>query len=175
MYFNDVTSIKELKKQFKLLARKHHPDTGGDQEVMKAINKEYEKMIAQLKNGSVPIKKKERPVNYDYFAFVDQVLNDVKQNIRKYLKENFASCRFAVTDFIYSFHVELLDYPESMEENVAQILSTIRKAVEGYVKSYVDLNTGDVFKIERIIVSRKLKVTKQEEQWTNWSQYYSFA
>ena len=176
-YFKNINSLSELKRKFREIAKMNHPDAGGDPEIMKAINEEYEKKIVQLKNESVSIKrreekKKERPVDYDYFAFVDQILNDVKQNIRKYLKENFASCRFVVTEFYTSFRVELLDYPKSMEEKVEQILSTIRKAVKTYTKSYVDLNTGDVFEIERIIVSRKfIRVTKQEEQWTNWSQY----
>ena len=41
-YFESVQSIDELKKEYKRLARKNHPDVGGDTEVMKEINRQYE-------------------------------------------------------------------------------------------------------------------------------------
>lgn len=44
-YFNNVKSLAELKKLYKDLARKNHPDLGGSVEIMQAINAEYDKMI----------------------------------------------------------------------------------------------------------------------------------
>lgn len=44
-YFSKVKTLSELKKLYKQLAREHHPDFGGDIEVMQAINAEYDKMI----------------------------------------------------------------------------------------------------------------------------------
>lgn len=44
-YFNDVKSLSELKKLYKDLARKNHPDFGGSVAVMQAINAEYDSMI----------------------------------------------------------------------------------------------------------------------------------
>lgn len=37
-YFKNVKSFEELKKQYKELLKKHHPDNGGDVEAMKEIN-----------------------------------------------------------------------------------------------------------------------------------------
>lgn len=34
-YINDVSTLEELKKVYKKLAFQHHPDRGGDEEVMK--------------------------------------------------------------------------------------------------------------------------------------------
>ena len=44
-FFNDIKTLAELKRTYKELARKFHPDLGGDVEVMQQINAEYDKMI----------------------------------------------------------------------------------------------------------------------------------
>lgn len=43
-------TLEELKKQYKKLAFKHHPDCGGDTEDMKAINNEYDTLFIKLKD-----------------------------------------------------------------------------------------------------------------------------
>lgn len=54
MYFSNINTIDELKKTYRQLAFKHHPDRGGDTEIMKAINAEYESLFKKLNinNGS---------------------------------------------------------------------------------------------------------------------------
>jgi hypothetical protein len=47
-YFIDCASVEEVKRRFKQLALKHHPDLGGDQGTMKEINRQYQ---AALKQG----------------------------------------------------------------------------------------------------------------------------
>jgi len=43
-------TAEELKKQYRELALKHHPDGGGNAETMKAINNEYDALFPKLKN-----------------------------------------------------------------------------------------------------------------------------
>ncbi len=43
-------TLEELKSLYKRLAFQHHPDRGGDQEIMKAINNEYDELFPRLKN-----------------------------------------------------------------------------------------------------------------------------
>ena len=47
-YFNNCHTLDELKKEYRRLAMQNHPDRGGDAEIMKAINNEYEQMHAIL-------------------------------------------------------------------------------------------------------------------------------
>lgn len=45
-YFQGINTIDDAKKRYKELAKTHHPDIGGCVESMKAINTQYEKVLA---------------------------------------------------------------------------------------------------------------------------------
>lgn len=49
-FFKNVTTIEELKQQYKKLAFAHHPDRGGKVEDMQAINAEYDDLYKKVKN-----------------------------------------------------------------------------------------------------------------------------
>ena len=49
-HFSSVTSLDELKRQYKKLAFKNHPDRGGKTEVMQEINSEYEQLLNRIIN-----------------------------------------------------------------------------------------------------------------------------
>lgn len=49
-WFNNPQTLEELKKQYKKLAMKHHPDIGGTVKDMQEINAEYDKLFEKLKN-----------------------------------------------------------------------------------------------------------------------------
>lgn len=54
-FFKNVETLEQLKKQYRTLAKKHHPDLADNKEeatkTMKAINKEYEILFEQLKTN----------------------------------------------------------------------------------------------------------------------------
>lgn len=49
-YFSNVQTLEELRKQYRDLLKKYHPDNGGSEEETKAINVEYERLFKILKN-----------------------------------------------------------------------------------------------------------------------------
>jgi len=52
-YFNNVRTLDELRKIFKGLLILNHPDNGGNEDIMKAINAEYDEVFKALKAGVV--------------------------------------------------------------------------------------------------------------------------
>ena len=51
-YFQEkVSTIQELKAQYYKLAKKHHPDVGGSEDIFKEISNEYEYLFDLLKAG----------------------------------------------------------------------------------------------------------------------------
>ena len=49
-YFSNPQTLEDLKKQYRELAFKYHPDRGGSNEAMKAVNNEYDELFKDLKD-----------------------------------------------------------------------------------------------------------------------------
>lgn len=49
MYFDSVTNLDDLKKSYKELVIRHHPDMGGDTKTMQEINAEHDRVFDMLK------------------------------------------------------------------------------------------------------------------------------
>ena len=49
-WFTNPQTLEELKKEYKKLVFKHHPDKGGKTSDMQEINAEYDSLFARLKN-----------------------------------------------------------------------------------------------------------------------------
>lgn len=52
-YFKNIETLEQLKKEYHRLALKNHPDHGGDVEIMKEINAEYQELFAKVKSWHV--------------------------------------------------------------------------------------------------------------------------
>ena len=52
-YFDNPTTLEELKAQYRKLCMEHHPDLGGDTETMKAVNNEYDQLFEKVKEWHV--------------------------------------------------------------------------------------------------------------------------
>ena len=49
-YFSNVSSLEELKKEYRKLVFIHHPDRGGNVKEMQELNYEYEKLFEKMKH-----------------------------------------------------------------------------------------------------------------------------
>jgi hypothetical protein len=65
-YFDGCTSLDEVKSRYKQLAMQHHPDRGGDKQIMQEINAQYE---SNRKNPSFKFWKQKEETKLDYHEF----------------------------------------------------------------------------------------------------------
>lgn len=66
-FFNDVTTLDELKAAYRRLAMENHPDRGGSNEIIQAINREHDELFNSLKaefNKSATVKSTETPEEF---------------------------------------------------------------------------------------------------------------
>lgn len=89
-YFKDVQTLEELRKQYKDLLKKYHPDNGGSEEETKAINVEYERLFKILKDmhtrqqdttGSKTGNNKASYDNMRYNFEEDELLREMLQKV----------------------------------------------------------------------------------------------
>ena len=120
-YFTNCGSLEELKKEFRRLAMIHHPDRGGDVEVMKAINNEYDALfpVLKLKHNQTAAEpthetaESTRSEFYTQYGFkgrnYDRNLStkDIAQKIREYVKAAYPDCKFSITTHYASMCSEI--------------------------------------------------------------------
>lgn len=76
-YFKNCQTLEELKKEYKKLAVKNHPDNGGSAETMKAINAEYEQMFNILKkqhNATADEKHQAKESAHDFMDVIEKII-----------------------------------------------------------------------------------------------------
>lgn len=128
-FFKAIKTLEELKKEYKKLARVHHPDMGGELKVMQEINAEFDYVYDVLKNSvSVSASKaeekaKETEETAEAFrskfytangwagSKYEEVRNfttvEIAKLIRKDLKAEFPECKFSVTSHSASMCSEI--------------------------------------------------------------------
>lgn len=50
-HFVNITTVEDAKKLYRELAKLHHPDKGGDAEIMKQVNSEYDFICSKILKG----------------------------------------------------------------------------------------------------------------------------
>ena len=104
VYFTGIKSFDDLKYRFRALAKIHHPDLGGDPEIMKDINAEYKPLFSYWFNRT-PSSKLNSKIQQEFHTSnrwigvnFQEPFNDLKRNtiFRRFLKKRFPDCRFSV-------------------------------------------------------------------------------
>lgn len=88
-YFKECKNLIDVKTVFRILAKKHHPDLGGNAEIFKIINNEYEsafEYFQKLDNLQVDEDKKQGKKAYYNYENSSIYKNIIEQLIRFELK-----------------------------------------------------------------------------------------
>ena len=129
-YFNNIGTLEELKKEYKSLARQHHPDMGGNLEDMQKINAEFDKLFKIYQSRPTAEKSETEETaesfrsefytqngwkgsKYDETRHLSVV--EIAKLIRKDLKAEFPECKFSVTtesaSMCREIYVSLMESP----------------------------------------------------------------
>jgi hypothetical protein len=73
-YFKDCKSKEDAKKLYKKLAFQHHPDRGGDVEIMKVINGEFDEFIKNFKDNKKDSKKEYEFKSSTYRNLIEKLI-----------------------------------------------------------------------------------------------------
>ena len=73
-----ITDLKTLKATYIQLAKQHHPDIGGNDDIMKEINAERDKVKEWLDNGNIS--------NFDYSSSYQTHQHDKPQSLDDLLR-----------------------------------------------------------------------------------------
>lgn len=138
-YFKNIKNFEDLKNQYRCLLRKNHPDNGGDLEVMKEINVEYDALFPIWKNrieketGETVTETAEstRRKFYTEFGWEGSrydsrlTLKEIAKIVRTYVKEKYPTCKFSVrtsyASMCQELHVEIKEFPEKMYKSGADL------------------------------------------------------
>ena len=108
MYFTNINSFSDLKSQYRSLAMANHPDRGGSEEAMKAINAEFDRLYVIWVNREPeqvrPSATAEQSRREFYTAWgwegsrYDRSLEtkDIAALVREYCKSHWNQWRFSV-------------------------------------------------------------------------------
>jgi hypothetical protein len=77
-FFQDCENAEQIKSKYRTLAKKHHPDLGGDEETFKAMNNQYSFVLAKfMRDGKLTAEECENAIleNEAYRAAIDAVIH----------------------------------------------------------------------------------------------------
>ena len=82
-YFNHLKNVEEVKAHYKALAKQHHPDKGGELEVMQEINVQYHEKLKALDGSERYDKATDKHYKYSYVQEVEEKLVQVIDELLK--------------------------------------------------------------------------------------------
>ena len=77
-YFDNISTLEELRKQYKELLKLHHPDNGGNVSEMQEINSEYARIFKILKDQHENNNADQTNTNTDYNSMKYDFAEDEK-------------------------------------------------------------------------------------------------
>lgn len=127
-YFQNIHSLADLKKEYRRLALRHHPDKGGDTAIMQRVNTEFERLFDIWKDKP-DITATSTGYEYDYSGatakeYTEYVYNEYRWKgrnykgqhapeivalVRAWLKETYPGYKFSVRrENCHSIHIRLM-------------------------------------------------------------------
>ncbi|MDR1046511.1 MAG: hypothetical protein LBL64_01945 [Treponema sp.] len=119
-YFTKFESMEAIKAEYRRLALEHHPDKGGDLEIMQTINAEFEAAyrIVKMRSPAAPVPEGETSSGFVHHFYTQNgwagsrynaglSLKVIAETVRKYVKDVYPTWKFSVKTHYASMCQEL--------------------------------------------------------------------
>lgn len=147
-YFESCKTLDELKKEFRRLAMKHHPDVGGDTATMQTINAEFDrvfplyKLRANQAGSSSENHETAESVRSEFYTAngwkgsnyeSGRSLKEIAAIVRRYVKDKYPRYKFGVrtkyASMCQELHVDLLEAPVEVYKTAGELTKADRDFV----------------------------------------------
>lgn len=107
-YFQNCNSAEEIKKTYRTLSMKFHPDQGGDEQTMKEINRQLDEALRSVLDSAFDTWK-ERTQSTGHYQYSEDKFSEILRNIVDF------NIRIEIIGFwIYAF--ESYQYKNALKE-----------------------------------------------------------
>jgi len=116
-YFKVCKTQEEAKKIYKKLALENHPDKGGDVDIMKEINAQFEvafRIFPSISDEKMDTFKREfyTQNGWEGNRYQRGLSNkDIAKRVRMYVKSKYNDCRFSITSDSSVINIKLTESP----------------------------------------------------------------
>ena len=144
-YFENVKTLDELKKQYRRLAMKYHPDMGGSTEAMQQINAEHDALFEMLGPDTFA-KQQERgcievaPLAYmrgrtldDSFIILDEAQNTTHEQMKMFLTRLGFNSKIVITGDITQ-----IDLPDQRKSGLIQAMNVLKGIDDISINRFTD-------------------------------------
>lgn len=146
-YFTACTTLDELKKEYRRLAMANHPDHGGDEATMKAINAEYDAVfpafkLAYNRTAETPTTETAQSTRREFYTAngwkgsryePGRSLKEIAQLVRQFVKEQFPTYKFSVrtsyASMCQELHIDLKEAPCKVYKDFDELTEEEKRAV----------------------------------------------
>ena len=146
-YFVSCKTLDELKKEFRRLAMKHHPDVGGDTATMQAINAEFDRLFPLYKlranqAGSSENHETAESVRSEFYTAngwkgsnyeAGRSLKEIAAIVRRYIKDKYPRYKFSVrtkyASMCQELCVDMLEAPVEVYKTADELTEADRDFV----------------------------------------------
>lgn len=146
-YFTTCTTLDELKKEYRRLAMANHPDRGGDEATMKAINAEYDAVfpafkLAYNRTAQTPTAETAQSTRSEFYTAngwkgsnyeQGRTLKEIAQLVRQFIKEQFPTYKFSVrtsyASMCQELHVDLKEAPCKVYKDFEELTEEEKGAI----------------------------------------------
>ena len=81
-------TVEEVKREYKELAKRYHPDLGGNDELMKELNNEYQRRLEEVRS---PVTKKNVSLQ-STVVFRMEAVNELRSRVKNYSERYNITC-----------------------------------------------------------------------------------